>query len=73
MTNVDALLITPPSRLDVYQSLSKDYAAIEPPVWSSLIANYKTGSPKLNWKNSFVNDLNYLIKKMRKNLVQKKL
>ena len=40
MTNVDALLITPPSRLDVYQSLSKDYAAIEPPVWSSLIANY---------------------------------
>ena len=40
MSNVDALLITPPSRLEVYQDLSDDYAAIEPPVWSSLIANY---------------------------------
>jgi len=26
-------------------------------VGSSLIANYKTGSPKLNWINSFINDL----------------
>ena len=40
MTNIDVLLITPPSRLEVYQGLSNDYAAIEPPVWSSLIANY---------------------------------
>lgn len=40
MFNIDALLITPPSRLEVYQGLSNDYAAIEPPVWSSLIANY---------------------------------
>ena len=40
MSKIDALLITPPSRLDVYQSLSNEYAAIEPPVWSSLIANY---------------------------------
>ena len=40
MSNIDALLITPPSRLEVYQGLSDDYAAIEPPVWSSLIANY---------------------------------
>ena len=40
MSKIDALLITPPSRLDVYQVLSNDYAAIEPPVWSSLIANY---------------------------------
>ena len=40
MSDVDALLITPPSRLEVYQSLSGDYAAIEPPVWSMLIANY---------------------------------
>ena len=39
MSKIDALLITPPSRLDVYQSLSNEYAAIEPPVWSSLIAN----------------------------------
>ena len=30
-------------------------------VGSSLIANYKTGSTKLNWINSFVNDLNFLI------------
>ena len=40
MSNIDALLITPPSRLEVYQDLSDDYAAIEPPVWSSLIAKY---------------------------------
>ena len=40
MSDIDALLITPPSRLEVYQGLSNNYAAIEPPVWSSLIANY---------------------------------
>ena len=40
MSNIDALFITPPSRLEVYQGLANDYAAIEPPVWSSLIANY---------------------------------
>jgi radical SAM superfamily enzyme YgiQ (UPF0313 family) len=40
MSNIDVLLITPPSRLEVYQGLSNEYAAIEPPVWSSLIANY---------------------------------
>ena len=40
MSKIDALLITPPSRLDVYQGLSNEYAAIEPPVWSLLIANY---------------------------------
>ena len=40
MSNIDALLITPPSRLEVYQGLANEYAAIEPPVWSSLIANY---------------------------------
>ena len=40
MNHLDALLITPPSRLEVYQELSGDYAAIEPPVWSSLIARY---------------------------------
>ena len=32
-------------------------------VGSSLIANYKTGLPKLNWINSFTNDLCFLIKK----------
>ena len=40
MSNIDALLITPPSRAEVYQVLSGSYAAVEPPVWSSLIANY---------------------------------
>ena len=40
MSNLDALLITPPSRLEVYQGLSNDYTAIETPVWSMLIANY---------------------------------
>ncbi len=40
MSKIDVLLITPPSRLEVYQNLSNDFAAIEPPVWSSLIANY---------------------------------
>ncbi len=39
MSNViDLLLVTPPSRLEVYQELSNDFAAIEPPVWSGLIA-----------------------------------
>jgi anaerobic magnesium-protoporphyrin IX monomethyl ester cyclase len=40
MSNLDVLFITPRSRLEVYQGLSNEYAAIEPPVWSSLIANY---------------------------------
>ena len=40
MSNLDVLLITPPSRTDVYEELAVEYAAIEPPVWSSLIANY---------------------------------
>ena len=40
MSKIDVLLITPPSRIDIYQSLSKDFAAIEPPVWSLLTANY---------------------------------
>ena len=37
---IDLLLVTPPSRLEVYQSLSNDFAAIEPPVWSGLIAEF---------------------------------
>jgi hypothetical protein len=35
---LDLLLVTPPSRLLVYQNLSENLAAIEPPVWSGLIA-----------------------------------
>ena len=38
--SIDVLLITPPSRIEVYQKLAGEYAAIEPPVWSSLIAKY---------------------------------
>ena len=33
-------LLPPPSRLEVYQKLAGEYAAIEPPVWSTLIAKY---------------------------------
>ena len=38
-------------------------------VGSSLIANYKTGLPKLSWINSFVKDLNFLIKKKIKIII----
>ena len=38
--SLDVLLVTPPSRLEVYQKLAGEFAAIEPPVWSSLIAKY---------------------------------
>ena len=40
MAKLDVLLITPPSRIEVYQKLSGEYAAIEPPVWALLIAKY---------------------------------
>lgn len=40
MAQLDVLIVTPPSRLEVYQSLSNDLAAIEPPVWSGLIAEF---------------------------------
>lgn len=36
----DLLLVTPPSRLEVYQELSNSLAAIEPPVWSGLVAEF---------------------------------
>jgi anaerobic magnesium-protoporphyrin IX monomethyl ester cyclase len=37
---LDLLLVTPPSRVQVYQSLSNEFAALEPPVWSGLIAQF---------------------------------
>lgn len=37
---LDLLLVTPPARLAVYQQLSLEFAAIEPPVWSLLIAGH---------------------------------
>ena len=45
--SLDFLFITPPSRVEVYQNLANDYAAIEPPVWSTLIARYLS---KKNYK-----------------------
>jgi radical SAM superfamily enzyme YgiQ (UPF0313 family) len=38
LSKLDLLLVTPPSRVQVYQELSHSLAAIEPPVWSGLIA-----------------------------------
>ncbi|BAE49595.1 B12-binding domain-containing radical SAM protein [Paramagnetospirillum magneticum] len=40
MAQLDVLIVTPPSRLEVYQNLSNDFAAIEPPVWGGLIAEF---------------------------------
>jgi radical SAM superfamily enzyme YgiQ (UPF0313 family) len=37
---LDAVLINPASRKRVYQSLGKDLAAIEPPVWAGLMASF---------------------------------
>lgn len=37
---IDLLLVTPPSRQSVYQGLGNEVAAIEPPVWSGLIATF---------------------------------
>lgn len=36
----DVLFVTPPSRVQVYQDLSRDLAAIEPPVWAGLMATF---------------------------------
>lgn len=38
--SLDLLLVTPSSRMAVYQGLGSEIAAIEPPVWSGLIATY---------------------------------
>lgn len=40
MSGHDILFVTPPSRVEVYQSLSGEFAALEPPVWSGLIAEF---------------------------------
>ena len=47
--SIDILFITPNSSKKVYQDLSKNYSAIEPPTWSLLLAescrskNFKVG------------------------------
>ena len=40
MTKKDIVLISPPARLEVYQGLSGELAAIEPPVWAGLLAGF---------------------------------
>jgi anaerobic magnesium-protoporphyrin IX monomethyl ester cyclase len=40
MSKKDIVLVSPPSRLEVYQQLSGSLAAIEPPVWAGLIAKF---------------------------------
>jgi len=41
MTNLEVLLVNPGgSRKKVYQDLSKDFSAIEPPFWAALTAGY---------------------------------
>ena len=40
LKKLDVLFVTPPSRLEVYQGLATDLAAIEPPVWSGLMAEF---------------------------------
>jgi radical SAM superfamily enzyme YgiQ (UPF0313 family) len=40
MPNKDVLLINPGGRLDIFQALASELAAIEPPIWAGLIATY---------------------------------
>ncbi len=36
----ELLLINPGGRLNIYQALASEFAAIEPPIWTGLIATY---------------------------------
>ena len=38
MPSIDVLFITPNNKKKIYQGLSDDYSAIEPPTWSLLLA-----------------------------------
>ena len=40
MTKLDILFVHPNASKKVYQGLSKDYSAIEPPIWAALLANH---------------------------------
>jgi len=40
MSKLDVLIINPSALEDIYQSLTKDYVAIETPIWAALIANH---------------------------------
>ena len=39
-TSLDLVLINPSNRVQVYQSLGKKLAAVEPPVWAGLMASF---------------------------------
>lgn len=39
-STIDLVIVNPGSRLQIYQGLGEDYAAIEPPVWAGLIGSY---------------------------------
>ena len=39
MSNLDVLFVHPNASGKIYQSLSKDFSAIEPPIWAALLAN----------------------------------
>lgn len=38
--SIDLLIISPGNSQVIYQALGRDYAAIEPPIWTALIANF---------------------------------
>jgi anaerobic magnesium-protoporphyrin IX monomethyl ester cyclase len=40
MEKIDVLILNPSGRQRIYQSLSQNLAAIEPPIWAALIANH---------------------------------
>lgn len=40
MAILDVLIVVPPSRVQVYQGLHSEFAAIEPPVWAGLLAQF---------------------------------
>lgn len=73
--SIDILFITPNSSKKVYQELSKDYSAIEPPTWSLLLAqscrsrNFKVGILDANAER-LDNDTSLLkIKKLNPRLI----
>ena len=40
MSQLDVLFVHPNSAALIYQKLSEEYSAIEPPIWAALIANH---------------------------------
>jgi len=40
MSNLDVLFVHPNASKKIYQDLSKDFSAVEPPIWAALLANH---------------------------------